>query len=213
VSVCQIEFTQPPPRVAVLVAASAGGVQALSTIVHGLPADFPAPIVIVQHRPAGYKSLLAEILRRRSALPVTEAIAGDTLKPGTVYLARADRHLTVTHAGRFEYLDGHPIRHVLSSANPLFTSAADVFGTGAIGIVLTGTGHDGTDGVQAISEGGGVVIAQDRATSEYFDMPRSAISTGAVNYVLPLEDIAPALVVVAKARSHGTNTFGRDAHE
>jgi chemotaxis response regulator CheB len=106
--------TTKPPAV-VLTAASAGGVQALSTTLHGVLADCPAPIVIVQHRPARYKSMLAEI--PRSALPVTEAIAGETLKPGTVYLARADRDLTVTHAGRFEYLAGHPIRHVLSSTN------------------------------------------------------------------------------------------------
>ena len=122
-------------------------------------------------------------------------------------IARADRHLTVTHNARFEYLDGHRIRHVLSSANPLFTSAADVFGTGAIGVVLTGTDHDGTDGVQAISGEGGLVIAQDKGTSEHFGMPRSAILTGAVHWVLPLEEIAPALVRVAKARSHGTQNL------
>jgi two-component system, chemotaxis family, protein-glutamate methylesterase/glutaminase len=197
-------MTSSKPPAVVLIAASAGGVQALSTILHGLPKSFSAPIVIALHRPPGYESLLPSILKRQTALPVVEANAGEALKPGTVYIAKADQHLTVDHAGRFAYMNGHRIRHVLSSANPLFISAADVFGGGAIGVVLTGTDSDGTDGVQAISGEGGVVIAQNRATSEFFDMPRSAIHTGVVDYVLPLDEIAPALVRVVDERSHLT---------
>ena len=94
---------------------------------------------------------------------------------------------------RFELIDGRRIRHVFSSANPLFTTAADVLGP-VIGVVLTGMGRDGTDGVQAVKEAGGVVIAQDEATSEWFSMPRSAIATGAVDYVLPLDRIGAKLV-------------------
>jgi two-component system chemotaxis response regulator CheB len=203
-------MTPARPSAVVLIAASAGGLPALSTILHALPTDVPAPIVIVQHRSARYKSALAAILGRRTALPVTEAVAGEMLKPGTVYVAPADRHLIISDAGRLAYLNGHRIRHVLSSANPLFASAAGVFGASAIGVALTGTGQNGTDGVQAISAEGGVVIAQDRATSKYFDMPRSAISTGAVHHVLPLEDIAPALVRVAHARSRHTNGSTRN---
>lgn len=102
---------------------------------------------------------------------------------------------------------------MLSSANPLFASAANTFGDAAIGLVLTGTDSDATDGVQAIKERGGLVIAQDRRTSEYFDMPRSAIATGAVDLVLPLDEIAPALVRVATARSRQPEHSEPDDHE
>ena len=183
----------------VVIGASAGGIQAVSTILQGLPKDFPVPIVVVQHRSPKAKSLLTSILQRRSALRVVEALEGESLKPGTVYVARADQHLTVTNAGCFAYVNGRRIHHLLSSATPLFHSAADVYGAGAIGVVLTGGGRNGTDGVQAIKGRGGVVIAQNETTSEYFSMPREAIMTGAVDYVLPLEEIAPALVRVVGA--------------
>jgi two-component system chemotaxis response regulator CheB len=109
-----------------------------------------------------------------------------------VYVASPDLHLTVTRTGRFAYSDGYRIRHVLSSANPLFASPAESFGPGAIGVVLTGYDADGTDGVQAIRSCGGTVIAQDERTSEQFAMPSSAIRPGAVDSVL--EEIVPALV-------------------
>jgi len=92
------------------------------------------------------------------------------------------------------------IRHVLSSANPLFTSAAGVYGDGVIAVVLTGGDSDATDGVQSVSEAGGIVIAQDEATPQNFSMPRSAIKTGSVDYVLPLDEIAPKLLDLLSAR-------------
>lgn len=156
--------------------------------------DFPAPIVVVQHRTAAPQSFLASVLASRSALPVVDAEAGGTIEGGVVYVARPDLHLTVTPANRFAYVNGTRIRHALSSANPLFASAAAVFGVGIIGVVLTGFGCDGTDGVQAISAHGRVVIAQDEETSHNFGMPRSAIGTGVVVGALPIEAIAPALV-------------------
>jgi two-component system chemotaxis response regulator CheB len=190
-----------PPAV-VVIGASAGGIEAVSTILQSLPKDFPAPIVVVQHRTPTAESFLVAVLGRRSTLPVIEASEGDSLKPGVVYIARADQHLTLTGAGGFVYVDGRRIHHLLSSATPLFESAARVYGKGAIGVVLTGYGQNGTDGVQAIKGRGGVVIAQDEETSRQFGMPRAAIETGAVDYVLPVEEIAPALVRVAMARSH-----------
>ncbi|HEY7288534.1 MAG TPA: chemotaxis protein CheB [Vicinamibacterales bacterium] len=190
-----------PPAV-VVIGASAGGIEALSTILGGLPKDFPAPIVVVQHRSPTTASLLVPILGRRSTMPVVDALEGESLKAGVVYVARPDQHLKLTDTGGFLYVDGHRIHHVLSSATSLFESAAQIYGIGAIGVVLTGYGRNGTDGVQAIKQGGGVVIAQDLETSRHFDMPRSAIATGAVDYILPVEEIAPALVRVATARAH-----------
>jgi len=178
----------------VVIAASAGGVQALTRVLGALPSIFPAPIVVVQHRTARPRSLLASVLGTRTVLPVSEAEPGQPIRPGVVYVARPDLHLTVTDERRFAYVDGRRIHYVLSSANPLFESAAAVFGAGTVGVVLTGYGQDGTEGVQAIRAHGGVVIAQDRRTSEQFGMAASAIQTGAVDYVLPVDAIGPALV-------------------
>ena len=177
----------------VVIVASAGGVPALMTLLSQLPGTFPAPIVIVQHRPTTRESLLLQVLVRATPLHVVEAKENDRLEPGTVYVARPDLHLTISRHRHVHYCDGQRIRHVLSSANPLFVSSAEAFGPGTIGVVLTGTGSDGTDGVQAIKRRGGVVIAQDQHTSKFFSMAASAIATGAVDYVLPLDEIAPML--------------------
>jgi two-component system chemotaxis response regulator CheB len=184
----------------VLIAASADGIGATSQIIRALPADFPAAVVIVQHRPPFRPSLLTNLLASRTALVVTDAMTGRRLRPGTIYLAKPDRHLMFSDTGTFRYFDGTRIRFLRSSANPLFESAARVFGSNAVAVVLTGSGMDGTDGVQAVKTSGGIVIAQDPATAPYADMPTAAISTGAVDYVLPIEQIAPTLVrLFAKA--------------
>jgi two-component system, chemotaxis family, protein-glutamate methylesterase/glutaminase len=183
--------TSTPPGI-VVIASSAGGIEALTTILGGLPENFPAPIVVVQHRPAARESHLVPILRRRTKLNVKDAIAGDTLQAGTVYLASPDEHLMVTDDLCFQYTDGRRIHHLRSSANPLFESAAECYGRNAIALVLTGMDSDGTDGVQAIRAHGGVIV-QDRTTSEHFDMPHSAIATGVVDHILPLSEIGPML--------------------
>jgi two-component system chemotaxis response regulator CheB len=175
-------------------AASAGGIQALSRVLGELPVDFPAPIEIVQHRTPDHRSRLASVLARASRLPVVDAREGEELEPGRVYVARADRHLTLAADKKLRYVDGRGIRFVLSSANPLLESVASTIGPHAIAVILTGGGMDATDGVQAIRASGGIVIAQNRETSQVFGMPRAAIATGAVDYVLPLSKIAPALV-------------------
>jgi two-component system chemotaxis response regulator CheB len=184
---------RPEPRVAVI-AASAGGVRALIAVLSALPSDFPAPVVIVQHRSLASPSALLDILSRHTPLAVVEAKNGERLAASTIYVARPDHHLTVTPGGEFAYVDGRPIRYVLSSANPLFASSAEVFGADVVAVVLSGAGRDGTDGVRAIKAHGGTVIAQDEATSEFFGMPGSAIESGAVDLVLPIDAIGPELV-------------------
>jgi two-component system, chemotaxis family, protein-glutamate methylesterase/glutaminase len=185
----------------VVVAASAGGVKALATLLAALPPDFPAPIVIVQHRTPHGRSLLSRVLGRTTKLRVVDSTPGAVLEPGVVYIAPADFHVTLTAAHTIAHTDGRRIRFLLSSANPLFESAATVFGGAAIAVVLTGSGFDATDGVQAVKAHGGIVIAQDRPTSEHFSMPASAIRTGAVDFVLPLDEIAPALVKLVRAET------------
>jgi two-component system chemotaxis response regulator CheB len=133
---------------------------------------------------------------------VKDAVEGEQLQAGTVYVAPPDKHLRITLAHTIALSDGHRIRHVLSSANPLFSSAAEVFRSRVIAVVLTGGDSDATDGVQTVRQAGGVVIAQDQTTAEQFGMPRSAIDTGCVNYVLPLDEIGPALLQLLKRGQH-----------
>lgn len=177
----------------VVMAASAGGLAALESILGALPADFPVPIAVVQHRTAARPNLLARVLSRYTPLMVKTAEQGEKLRPGTVYLAPPDFHLLIQRNGCCDLFDGIRIRHVLSSANPLFASAAEAFGKRVIAVVLTGGDSDATDGVRSVSAHGGLVIAQDQATSRIFAMPRSAIETGCVDKVLPLAEIGPAL--------------------
>jgi two-component system chemotaxis response regulator CheB len=182
----------------VVMAASAGGVQALQKLLSALPPDFPLPIAIVQHRTAAQPNLLARVLGRHTPLKVKTAEAGEIMAPGTVYLAPPHEHLVIRRNEALALVDGHKIRHVRSSANPLFTSAAQVYGDGVIAVVLTGGDRDATDGVQTVHQRGGTVIAQDQASSQIFGMPHSAIETGAVSAILPLAHIAPELERLAK---------------
>jgi two-component system chemotaxis response regulator CheB len=195
----------------VVIAASAGGVQALQKLLSALPHDFPLPIAVVQHRSSQAPNLLARVLGRHSALTVKLAEPGETISAGTVYLAPPHRHLVVRPGGTFALVDGHKVRHVLSSANPLFASAAEVFPGGVIAVVLTGGDSDATDGVQSVTQSGGMVIAQDEASSTVFGMPRAAIASGAVHAVLPLAEIARELRRLAKLPKSSTvdSTFLR----
>ena len=178
----------------VLVAASAGGLAAISAVLGALPADFAVPVLVVQHLDPRHVSLMAEILRRRTSLLVEDATAGARVEAGTVYLAPPDEHLLVTPTGRLRLSHAEPVHFVRPSADLLFESGAESFPGRAIGVVLSGTGSDANMGVRALERAGGTVIAQDPATAEFGGMPTAAIATGGVDLVLPLEEIGPALV-------------------
>jgi two-component system chemotaxis response regulator CheB len=184
----------------IAIAASAGGVEALGTVLGALPHNLPAAIVVVQHRPPTRKSCLEQILMRQAHMPVVTAEGGNRLAPGVVYVARPDLHLTVGPDKRLAYVDGTRIRHLLSSANPLLETAAAAFGGRLVAVVLTGSGSDATDGVQNVKAHGGLVIAQDRASSQHWSMPEAAVRSGAVDYVLPLDAIGPALDAIVHGR-------------
>jgi two-component system chemotaxis response regulator CheB len=181
-------------------AASAGGLNALSTVLAALPGAFPVPIVVVQHLDPRHRSLLASILARRTALKVTQAAHGEVTVPATVYLAPPDHHLLIDASGVLTLTHTELVHFVRPSADLLFESAAASFRAGAITVVLSGSGSDGAMGVKAIKKMGGTVIVQDERTSEYFGMPGAAIRTGAVDFVLPLEEIAPALEALVVAQ-------------
>ena len=188
----------PPARELVVVAASAGGINAIRRMLSTLPASFPATIVVAQHRGVSSPGALGALLRRVSPLPVRDAREGHALRPGTVYLAPPDRRLSIGADETVAPGEGRRVTFVPSSAEPLFAAAARAFGPRVVAVVLTGSGTDGADGVRAVKDAGGVVIAQDRTTSEHFAMPRAAIATGAVDHVLPLDLIGPMLVALTR---------------
>jgi two-component system, chemotaxis family, protein-glutamate methylesterase/glutaminase len=201
-----LESSLSTSRDLVVVAGSSGGMEALHAICLALPADFPAAIAIVQHRMKAHAGLLAELLTGWTTLDVCDATEGAVIRAGTIYIAPPDKHMTVTLARTVTLIDGVRIKHVLSSADPLFESAALAYGDRLTAVVLTGHDGDGTAGTVAVRVHGGTTIAQDPATAACASMPRSAIATGAVDHVLSLDAIAPMLV----ARATESMTSGRE---
>jgi len=180
----------------IALAASAGGLKALSHVLAALPAAFPASIVVVQHLDPRHRSLMADILGRRTALQVKQAEDGGRLTPGMAYIAPPNRHLLVNPDGTLSLSQSELVHFVRPSADLLFESVAASFKDRVIAVVLSGTGSDGSMGVRAIKKMGGTVVVQDEKSSEFFGMPGAAVQTGCVDFVLPLDEIAPALVTL-----------------
>jgi two-component system chemotaxis response regulator CheB len=185
----------------VLMTASAGGLSAISRVLNMLPPDFPLPIVVVQHLDPRHRSLMAEVLGRRTSLRVEEAREGVKMLPSTVYIAPPDEHLLVVSDGSLTLSHSELVHFVRPSADLLFESGAGAYPGRTIGVVLTGTGMDGNMGVRAIAQTGGTVIAQDPQTAEFVGMPQAAIDTGGVDFILNLDEIGPALVALASDSS------------
>jgi two-component system chemotaxis response regulator CheB len=185
---------EPPGRFDVVaVATSAGGVQALSALLGALPADFPVPVLIVQHLDPRHDTTLAKVLDRRSALRVKLADAGEHAEPGTAYLAPPDRHLLIGADGALSLSDRPRTQFVRPAADLLFESVADAYGARAIVCVLTGSGRDGAAGVVAAKTRGGTVIVEDPETAAFAGMPHAAVRSEHVDHVLVLADIPTAL--------------------
>ncbi|GAB3720145.1 chemotaxis protein CheB [Amycolatopsis oliviviridis] len=180
----------------VAIGTSAGGVKALVRVLGDLPADFPVPVVIVQHLDPHHDTILAELLDRRSRLRVKLAEDGELAEPGAAYLAPPDRHLLVETGGRLVLSKSDKVRFVRPSADLLFESVAEVYGPAALFCVLTGTGFDGSKGAKAATSREGTVVAEDPSTAEFKGMPQAVVNAVAVDLVLPLNDIAGALVAL-----------------
>lgn len=180
----------------VALAASAGGLRALSKILNALPKNFPSAILVVQHLDPRHPSLTARILDRRSLLAVREAAEGEHVQGGRVYVAPPDRHLLVNPDGSIALTQTELVHFVRPSADLLFASVAASYKDRAIAVVLTGSGSDGAMGIQAIKKTGGTVVAQDADTSEFFGMPGAAIQTGCVDFILPLGEISSVLITL-----------------
>lgn len=176
----------------VVLGASLGGPRALAQILRALPPDFPAPIALVQHMADGFTTAFTRWLAQEIRLEVREAEEGMPLASGTVYVAPNDRHLRI-RGGRASLGDDATQHGFRPSVSILFRSAAESFGSRALGVLLTGMGTDGSDGLLEMRRCGGITIAQDEATSAVFGMPRAAIELGAAERVLPLGAIADAI--------------------
>jgi two-component system chemotaxis response regulator CheB len=175
------------------IAASAGGPGALATLFEPLPADFRVPILVVQHIARGFSIGMAEWLNGTTALRVSMAGHGDVPRPGTVLLAPDDYHMRVSSGGVVELCKELPYKGLRPSANYLFHSLADAYGPRAMGIVLTGMGDDGVEGLTALRKAGGLTLAQDRESCVVYGMPREAVIRNAVDRVLAPDQMAKTL--------------------
>ncbi|MEB8342591.1 chemotaxis protein CheB [Streptomyces endophyticus] len=189
---------------AVLIASSAGGVQGLRTLLGGLPCTLPVPVLVAQHLHRSRETRLVQILARSTPLEVGLAEDGERPRAGTVYIAPPDRHLCVRAGGGLALTREGRVNSARPAADPLFESAAKEFGPRVIACVLTGADGDGARGVEVVKAHGGTTVVQDPATADFHGMPAAAVRTGRADFVLPLEEIAPALTRLLR---HGAGTL------
>lgn len=190
-----------PPGLVVAIGASTGGTDALRILLQSLPANAP-PLMIVQHMPEGFTAPFARRLDAACRLTVREARSGDRLHPGLALIAPASRHLVLRRAGvgwSAGLQDGPAVSRHRPSCDVLFGSVAAIAGRRAIGVILTGMGNDGAAGLRAMREAGGRTIGQDEETCIVFGMPRAAQENGAVERLLPLSQIGPAILRLAES--------------
>jgi two-component system chemotaxis response regulator CheB len=198
-------FALIPPRV-LLIGSSTGGPQALADLLGGLRSIVArVPVLITQHMPPSFTTILAEHLSRVAGVPAHEPVDGEPIKAGTIYVAPGGKHMLVASKDRKEITavltDDPPVNYCKPAVDPLFQSAVPIWGNAACAVVLTGMGSDGARGALTVAEAGGSVIAQDEATSVVWGMPGATAHIGACSAVLPLPDIAPRLVRLFGERS------------
>ena len=185
----------------VAIGTSTGGPRALQEVLTKLPGNLACPMLVVQHMPPGFTRSLAERLNTLCELTVKEAEDNDRLVAGTVFVAPGDYHLTIRREGgaAFVKLNKEPaIGGLRPAVDPMMLSVAEVFGSRSVGVILTGMGHDGAQGIKAIKRMQGLTIAEDQSTSVVFGMPKAAIEAGAIDTVLPLPQVADGIMQCLK---------------
>jgi len=180
----------------IVIGASAGGVETLSGLARALPVDLPAALFIVLHMPAQGPSMMPSILSRAGRLPAIHPTDGTAIQPGHIYIAPPDQHILLERE-HIRIVHGPRENRHRPAVDPLFRSAARSYGSRVVGVVLTGTLDDGTAGLMAVKQCGGVAVVQDPDDALYPGMPRSALEHVAVDHCLPLAEIAPLLVRLA----------------
>jgi two-component system chemotaxis response regulator CheB len=186
-----------PPRRVIAIGISTGGPNALQFVLSQIPADFQSTILIVQHMPEGFTEMFAKRLDECCALEVHEARSGDLLLAGRVLICPGNRHIMVRRMPRGDMAvlsDGPPVNGHRPSADVLFHSVAQEFGLTAVGVLMTGMGDDGSEGLGAIKSAGGMTVAQSEDTCVVSGMPRAAILKGYANKIIPLDGVASFLV-------------------
>lgn len=189
------------PFAVVAIASSAGGIVALGKVLGGLPLNLTVPVLVVQHLDPRRRTVIAEVLGRRSQLKVKLAENDEQVEPGTIYVAPPNHHLLVGEGGVVSLTSTELVHFLRPSADLFFESIAGSYGPRAIACVLTGTGSDGAMGVRAVKSRGGTVIVEDPETAEFNGMPKSAVETGAADFVLPLDEINAVITGLVEARS------------
>jgi two-component system chemotaxis response regulator CheB len=176
------------PKTIVVIGASAGGPRVLKTLFHGMP-RLKASVIVVQHMPKFINDSLRDSLAAGTRMRVVIAQNGDRLEDATVYIAPSEVHLVIRHNRTLRLAHGQKVNYVCPAVDVTMNSLFMEFGASFIGVVMTGMGRDGADGVVHIKRIGGVTLAQDEKTSSIFGMPKEAIATGCVDFVLPPEKI------------------------
>jgi two-component system chemotaxis response regulator CheB len=188
---------------AVVIASSTGGPEALRTVLTALPGSLPVPVLVVQHMPPVFTDMLAKRIDASSQVRVAEAVNGEPLQPGRVYIAPGDQHLEVVRVAgqlRTRLHDGPKENHCRPAADVLFRSASKTYGGAVLGVVLTGMGQDGKRGSEALVAGGARVIAQDEQTSVVWGMPGVVTEAGLAEAVLPIGEVANYITALVTRR-------------
>jgi len=184
----------------IVIGSSTGGPRALQQVIPLLPSNLHAPVLVVQHMPAGFTKSLAERLNSQSMIKVIEASEGDILESGTVYIAPGDYHMTIKQKkingdikDVIALTKGEKVQGVRPSVDVLLNSVTPIFGQNSLGVILTGMGSDGTDGIKKLKLAGGRVIAEDESTCVVYGMPRSVIEQKLADFILPIGRIAESI--------------------
>jgi two-component system chemotaxis response regulator CheB len=187
----------------IVIGSSTGGPRALQQVIPLLPSNLNAPVLVVQHMPAGFTKSLAERLNSQSVIKVIEATEGDILQSGTVYIAPGDFHMTIKQQrinGDLKEVialtKGEKVQGVRPSVDVLLNSVTPIFGQNSLGVILTGMGSDGTDGIRKLKLAGGKVMAEDESICVVYGMPRSVIEQKLADYILPIGKIAESIAQI-----------------